>query len=34
MDFEIDLIFLIEPFFQHDQKWWQKRKYLENEMIF
>ena len=34
MDFEINLIFLIEPFFQHDQKSWQKLEYLENEKNF
>ena len=33
MDFEINLIFLIEPFFLHDQKD-QKLKYLENEKSF
>ena len=32
MDFEINLIFLIEPFSLHDQKvMTKKRKYLENE---
>ena len=34
MDFEIKLIFLIEPFFLHDQKSWQKLKYFENEKSF
>ena len=30
MDFEINVIFLIEPFFLHDQKVTTKTKYLEN----
>ena len=34
MDFETILIFQIEPFFLHDQKAWQKLKYLENEKSF
>ena len=34
MDFEINLIFLIDPFFLHDQKSKQKLKYLENEKSF
>ena len=35
MDFEINLIFLIEPFFLHDQKVMTKTwKYLENEKSF
>ena len=31
MDFEVEPIFLIKPFFLHDQKSRQKLKYLENE---
>ena len=34
MDCEINLIFLIEPFFLHDKKSWQKLEYLENEKSF
>ena len=34
MNFEINLIFLIKPFFPHDQKSRQKIKYLENERSF
>ena len=34
MNFEINLIFLIKPFFQHDQKSWQKFKYRGNEKSF
>ena len=34
MDFEIKLIFLVDPFFPHDQKTGQKPKYLENEKSF
>ena len=34
MDFEINLIFLIEPFFYMTKKSWQKLKYLENEKSF
>ena len=36
MDCEINLIFLIEPFFLHDQKVMTKKKlkYLENEKSF
>ena len=34
MDFEINLIFLIELFFLHDQKFITKLKYLENEKSF
>ena len=34
MAFEINLTFLIESFFLHDQKVWQKLKYLENEKSF
>ena len=33
MDFEINHIFLTEPFFLHDQ-WVQKLQYLENEKSF
>ena len=31
MDFEINLIFLIEQFFYMTKKSWQKLKYLDNE---
>ena len=34
MDFEINLIFLMEPVFLHDQKVMTKNKFLENEMSF
>ena len=34
MDLEINLIFLIEPFFYMTKKSWQKLKYLENEKSF
>ena len=34
MGFEIDLIFIIEPFLYVTKKSWQKRKYLENEKWF
>ena len=34
MDFEISLIFLIEPFFLTDKKVITKIKYLENEKSF
>ena len=34
MYFEINLIFLIEPLFLHDQNSWQKLKYLQNEKNF
>ena len=34
MDFEINLIFLIEPFLLHEQKVMTKIKYLENEKSF
>ena len=34
MDFEINLIFLIKPFFYMTKKSIQKLKYLENEKIF
>ena len=34
MDFEIKLIFLMEPFFLRDQKVMTKPKYLENEKSF
>ena len=34
MDFEINHIFLIEPFFLLDQKVIRKLKYLENEAFF
>ena len=34
MDFEINLIILISPFFLHDQKLMTKLKYLENEKSF
>ena len=34
MTFEINLIFLIDPFLLHDQKVAQKLKYLENEKSF
>ena len=34
MDFEIKIIFLIEPFFVYDKKSWQKLKYLENDKSF
>ena len=32
MDFEINLIFLIKPFFHLIKKSWQKLKYLENDL--
>ena len=31
MNFEINLIFLLKPFFLHDKKSWEKRKYFDNE---
>ena len=31
MVFEINLIFLIEPFFVHTKKSWQKLRHFENE---
>ena len=34
MNFEVNLIFLIKPFFLHDKKSGQKLKYLENEKSF
>ena len=34
MDFEINLIFIIELFLYMTKKSWQKRKYLENENCF
>ena len=34
MNFEINFIFLILPFFLHDQKSWQKLKYFQNGMQF
>ena len=34
MGFVINYIFLIEPFFLHDQTSWQKLKHLEDEMSF
>ena len=34
MDFEINLIFLIEPFFPHDQKVMTKTETCENEKSF
>ena len=34
MDFEINLVFLIEPFFLHDQKFMTKLKYRENKKSF
>ena len=34
MNFEANLIFLIKPFFQHDQKIMTKTKYLETEKSF
>ena len=34
MNFEINIIFLIKQFSLHDQKPWQKLKYLENEKSF
>ena len=34
MNFKINLIFLIKPFFQYDKKSLQKLKYLENEKSF
>ena len=34
MDFEINLIFLIEQFFLHDQKIMKKLKYVENRKSF
>ena len=34
MNFEVNLIFLIKPFFVHDQKVMTKLKYLENEKTF
>ena len=34
MNFEINFIFLIEPFFYMTKKSWQELKYLENEKSF
>ena len=34
MNLKIKLIFLIKSFFLHNQKSWQKLKYLENEKNF
>ena len=34
MDFEINLVFLIEPIFYMTKKSWQKHKYLDNEKSF
>ena len=34
MNFEVDFIFLIKPFFLHDQKVMTKFKYLENKKNF
>ena len=34
MNFEVNLIFLIKPFFLHEKKSWQRLKYLENKKSF
>ena len=34
MNFEVDYVFLVKPFFYITKKSWQKPKYLKNEKSF